>query len=693
LFLDVTQKELKMKILKLAEQKILWVNRGLPGSGKSTLARELGKGGVVLGSDEFFMVNGEYRFDPDMRGHAHLWNQGRVRQAMQKGVSPIVVDNTNVTWAEIQPYSKLAKEHGYEIAYAEPQTPWKFDVDELTKRNVHKVPREVIQRMKDKWQPTETLGMDKTASAAVDPTGFSASGRLTPDEIELFSILMQVVKEKTPNTTVRAVGGWTRDKLLGKQPKDIDLMVDNVGGPEFAKIVTDFIGLSGPHTIKANPDQSKNLETSRMYIPLSSGAKLEIDVAKARQDVYQDKSRIPTIVPATAEEDATRRDLTVNCLFYNINRDLIEDFTGKGISDLNNHIIRTPLDPAKTYSDDPLRMMRTIRFAARYGWDIDPETRKALGSPELRKKLQTKVSRERKGIELKDMLSTGFPEVAVDLLFDTGIFEDILNDVITGTARSGRMSNILMNQNNPHHDLNWAEHTKALARGVARKYRGQDKNKVFTMMMSAMLHDVGKLDSASQQQKAPNHTTYHGHEDVSKEITVDFMKFVKLEPFTKPVEVLVGNHMRPHELASAKNRKALRRFIRNMAEAGVEWEDVVNLSQADALAKGGKPEEGTEEKYSNLLNEGKDAMSEMTVSKGSGVKPIVNGKEIMDTFGLKQGPVVGEMLKAVNDMMDENPTISKDEAIAKLRSLFPQVEKNASTRNWLEEGLVNEIRS
>jgi len=148
----------KGKILMASTTKELVVIRGIPGSGKSTLAKELGKGGKVFSSDDFFMVNGRYQFDVAFQGEAHLWNQGRVRRAMREGVSPIVVDNTNVTLGEISPYKKLASENGYTVRYAEPDTPWKFDVDELTKRNTHKVPKDVIQRMLDKWQPTETLG-------------------------------------------------------------------------------------------------------------------------------------------------------------------------------------------------------------------------------------------------------------------------------------------------------------------------------------------------------------------------------------------------------------------------------------------------------------------------------------------------------------------------------------------------------
>lgn len=675
-----------MRIIKVAEKKRMVIVRGISGSGKSTLARELGKGGVVLSTDDFFMVKGEYRFDRNLLGRAHAWNQNRTLYALERGVSPVVIDNTNVAWEDFKPYVNMAKIRGYEVSYAEPDTPWKFDVDELTRRNTHNVPREAIQKMLDRWQPTETLGMDRMASAVIDATGFSKSGRLTEDEHELFAILMDVVRKRTPGTTVRVVGGWVRDKLMGKQPHDIDLMVDDIGGPEFAKIVTDSLGMSGPHVIRANPEQSKNIETARMYVVLPSGSKLEVDVAKTRQDVYQEGSRIPTTRDATATEDASRRDLTVNCLFYNINTDEVEDLTGMGLEDLKNKVIRTPLDPVKTFSDDPLRMLRAIRFAARYGWNISPEVSKAIASPELRAKLKSKVSRERKGIEIKEMLSTGYPEVAIDILFDSGIFEDLLGDAVAGTDRSGRMSGILMDQNNPHHNLVWSEHTKALARGVARKYRGKDKEKVFQVMMAAMLHDVGKLDSAYRQPKE-DRTSYHGHEDASKEIAEAFMRSIKLESVSKPVEVLVGSHMRPHELASGKNMKALRRFIRDMAEAGIDWTDVVNLSQADALAKGGKLEEGTEARYTYLLDAGSEAMNGMSVSKGTGLKPVVDGSEIMGAFNIKAGPEVGQMIKAVKDMMDENPAITKEEVLERLtreRSVSKGLDQTSS---WLGTAL------
>jgi predicted kinase len=140
-----------------AQEKIMFLTRGLPGSGKSTISKELGKGGVILGSDDFFMVNGKYEFDKEALSYAHWWNQARVEKAMKQGISPIVVDNTNTQAWEAKPYVILAQKYGYKVQIEEFNTPWKFDAEELTKRNTHGVPREIIDKMLQNWQPDITV--------------------------------------------------------------------------------------------------------------------------------------------------------------------------------------------------------------------------------------------------------------------------------------------------------------------------------------------------------------------------------------------------------------------------------------------------------------------------------------------------------------------------------------------------------
>jgi predicted kinase len=142
---------------KAQQNKIMFLVRGTPGSGKSTLAKELGKNGTVLSSDDFFMVDGKYEYDPDAKDYAHWWNQGRAEEAMKRGTSPVVIDNTNIQAWEAKPYVNLALKYGYKIEIKEPTTPWKFNAEELAKRNTHKVPQEAIEKMITKWQPNITV--------------------------------------------------------------------------------------------------------------------------------------------------------------------------------------------------------------------------------------------------------------------------------------------------------------------------------------------------------------------------------------------------------------------------------------------------------------------------------------------------------------------------------------------------------
>ncbi|NXV93778.1 NEDD4-binding protein 2-like 1 isoform X2 [Calonectris borealis] len=134
--------------------------RGLPGAGKSTLARQLKRdypSAVILSTDDFFIENGVYVFEPDFLEDAHKWNQKRAHKAMKNGKSPVIIDNTNIHAWEMKPYVMMARENRYEVIFQEPDTPWKFNVQELTRRNIHHVPRQKIQRMKEQYEHNVTF--------------------------------------------------------------------------------------------------------------------------------------------------------------------------------------------------------------------------------------------------------------------------------------------------------------------------------------------------------------------------------------------------------------------------------------------------------------------------------------------------------------------------------------------------------
>ena len=195
---------------------------------------------------------------------------------------------------------------------------------------------------------------------------------LNETEQKLFSELLESSKMAgLSQTTLRCAGGWVRDKLMGRESLDIDIALDNMLGKEFADTVNQYLEPHGQKThsvavIMSNPDQSKHLETARMKI-----RGLWIDLVNLRSEEYAHNSRIPTMTFGTPEQDAFRRDFTINSLFYNINTGAVEDFTGRGIEDMKLGIIRTPLPARETFVDDPLRVLRAIRFASRFGFSLD----------------------------------------------------------------------------------------------------------------------------------------------------------------------------------------------------------------------------------------------------------------------------------------------------------------------------------
>lgn len=242
--------------------------------------------------------------------------------------------------------------------------------------------------------------------------------KLSPKELQLRHLLLDVVKwidasgaAREP-VVLRWAGGWVRDKLLGRESHDIDVAINAMTGVTFAEHMCNFcdtpeairdhnIGkndIGNLHNVARNPEKSKNLETAMVKI-----FGLDLDFVNLRKEVYADNSRNPIMEFGTAEEDAFRRDATINAVFYNLNSDEIEDYTG-GVADMEAKLIKTPLEPLKTFTDDPLRVLRLVRFASRLEFTIDPATEKYMGDEKVLDSLRVKISRERVGIELEKML-------------------------------------------------------------------------------------------------------------------------------------------------------------------------------------------------------------------------------------------------------------------------------------------------
>ena len=252
------------------------------------------------------------------------------------------------------------------------------------------------------------------------------------------SVPEEVAQEKI---VLRWTGGWVRDKLLGVGSHDVDVAINKMTGENFGLKMLEYLKIpgnlekhafdtaesgkimSGLHTIKANPEASKNLETATIKV-----MGIDLDLVNLRKETYDEVSRNPQMEFGTAEEDAMRRDATVNAMFYNLHTQQIEDFTKQGFEDMDAKIIRTPLEPYQTFKDDPLRVLRLIRFASRLNYRIDGATELAMKNEEIREILKIKISRERVGIELEKMLRGPDPLMALSLIDRLGLYDTIFTD-------------------------------------------------------------------------------------------------------------------------------------------------------------------------------------------------------------------------------------------------------------------------
>jgi tRNA nucleotidyltransferase/poly(A) polymerase len=245
---------------------------------------------------------------------------------------------------------------------------------------------------------------------------------LSPRETQLRNLLLDVArfidesKEIKENIELRFAGGWVRDKLLNIESHDIDTAINVMTGDSFCLKMKDYLeneenlrkhslepeDIGSLHKILAKPEKSKHLETVTTKL-----FGFDLDFVNLRKETYSEDSRNPQMEFGTAIEDADRRDATINALFYNLHSDEVEDFVG-GLVDLKAQRIRTPMEPEQTFKDDPLRVLRLIRFASRLDFTIDAESEKWMSNATVMEALKLKISRERVGVEVEKMLKGKF---------------------------------------------------------------------------------------------------------------------------------------------------------------------------------------------------------------------------------------------------------------------------------------------
>lgn len=422
------------------------------------------------------------------------------------------------------------------------------------------------------------------------------------------------------NMPCYAVGGCVRDLFLSRPSKDYDFVT--VGsGIELASEVARRMG------------RGAKLNVFRTYGTAQVKRRdLELEFVGARKESYSKDSRNPIVEEGTLEEDLSRRDFTVNALAVKMNREgfgeLVDLFGGLG--DMRRGILRTPLDPDVTFSDDPLRMMRAVRFASQLGFEIWPETFAAITRNAERIRIITK---ERIATELGKIMESPRPSVGLTLLLKSGLLAIIFPEL---AAMHG-----VETINGRGHKDNFG-HTVAVLDNVAAV-----SDNVW-LRWAALLHDIAKPVTKRWDERVG--WTFHNHNFVGAKMVPRIFRTLRLPMDRKMnyVAKLVELHMRPAALVEDEvTDSAVRRLI---TYAGEDLEDLMTLAEADVTSR-------NKEKVKRILDNFRLVRTKLADLKQrdeiSGVRPPVDGNDIMEAFGIGGGPIVGKIRNAILEVAVE----------------------------------------
>lgn len=454
--------------------------------------------------------------------------------------------------------------------------------------------------------------------------------------IKIKEYLRTLVKGTEWEGYVYTVGGCVRDELMGCEIKDIDLCVSlQGGGVRFAEWLRDNDYAMNDVTVYPN------YGTAMLH--LKEFPEVELEFVQTRKEKYIDHScRNPETAFGTIEDDCMRRDLTINALYSNISTGEIVDITGRGVEDIRNHVIRTPNEPDIIYDDDPLRILRCIRFASRYGWEIEPETYEGMVRNVHRLAIITK---ERVKDELDKMLTCKHPVMAMELLRKTGA----MHYVITELEETYDMT-----QNEYHFGTVW-EHTMAVMEHL--------KSDELELRMAVLLHDIGKIRVRTIDDGKVH---FLKHELASADMVDDLLRPLHYSnDFIKEVTFLVKYHMTCKSWGCNCEQMKSKKLRKLQYTCGTEerFRDLMLLIDADNNAHA---EDKCMPRQVEIILQRTEEMK----SKGTamfGYKLPLTGKDVMEIKGIQPGPKVKECLDYLLKMAFANPHRDMEEVIKHLK--------------------------